>query len=341
MNFDGKEFGREMVAIVKDYVAAETRPLLDRIKELEARPAPVGIADAIKSSGGVLILTLTDGRTIDTGIRDGAKGEDAVLPDVAAMVTDAVTKEAGRLAGEQRHVLVPDCEDPAIEPLRTAIDAHGKEIAALAEQVRAIDVAEAVNAAVAALPKPQDGKSVTPEELRPLVEEAVSAAVAALPKAKDGEPGKDGLGLADALIDRDGSLVLTMTDGRHKNMGRVVGEKGDPGAPGEPGVDGVSMSHFDTEMKGDRTIIFKFVRDDSIVELHEFKFPVLLDQGVWTERTYEKGDCVTWGGSLWICQRSTDQKPDSPDSGWRLAVKKGRDGKDGTVKPDDPVKVKV
>ncbi|MFN6950972.1 MAG: hypothetical protein ACK4NE_00050 [Albidovulum sp.] len=334
MTFDGKEFGREMVDIVKDYVSAEARPLLDRIKALEARPAPVGIADAIKSSAGVLILTLTDGRTIDTGIRDGVKGEDpAPLPDIAAMVAEAVEKEANRLAAKA---------GPQVVTMTFDAESLRQEIATLADRVKAIDVAEAVNAAVAALPKPQDGKSVTAEELRPLVTEAVSAAVSALPKAKDGEDGRDGLGLADALIDRDGNLVLTMTDGRHKNMGRVVGEPGKPGDPGAPGLDGVSMSHFDTEMKDERTIVFKFVRDDSIVEMHEFSFPVLIDRGVWSDgKAYVRGDCCTWGGSLWIAQRSTEQKPDSPDSGWRLAVKKGRDGRDGVVKTDQPVKVKV
>lgn len=324
MSFDGKAFGREIVSMVKDYVAAETRPLVERIKQLEARPAPVGIADAIKSSDGVLILTLTDGRTIDTGIRDGVKGADAEpMPDVAAMVAEAVEKEASRLAEAKPEPQVVTMTFDA-EPLR-------QEIAALADHVKAIDVTEAVNAAVAALPKPENGKSVTADDLRPLITEEVSAAVAALPKAKDGRDGNDGnngIGLADALIDRDGNLVLTMTDGRHKNMGRVVGEPGKPGEPGTPGLDGVSMSHFDTEMKDERTIVFKFVRDDSIVEMHEFSFPVLIDRGVWTERVYEKGDCVTWGGSLWICQRETSAKPDSPDSGWRLAVKKGRDGRD-------------
>ena len=326
MSFDGKAFGREIVSMVKDYVAAETRPLVERIKQLEARPAPVAIADAIKSSDGVLILTLTDGRTIDTGIRDGVKGADAEpMPDVAAMVAEAVEKQASRLAEAK----------PEPQPVTLSVDEITLRVDEKIQQKVSADVAKAMEAVstqiegrVAAIPKPQDGKSVTVEELRPLVEEAVSAAVSTLPKAKDGEPGKDGLGLADALIDRDGNLVLTMTDGRHKNMGRVVGEPGKPGEPGAPGLDGVSMSHFDTEMKDERTIVFKFVRDDSIVEMHEFSFPVMIDRGVWTERVYQKGDCVTWGGSLWVCQRETSAKPDSPDSGWRLAVKKGRDGKD-------------
>lgn len=329
MSFDGKAFGREIVSMVKDYVAAETRPLVERIKQLEARPAPVGIADAIKSSDGILILTLTDGRTIDTGIRDGVKGADAEpLPDIAAMVAEAVEKEASRLAEAK----------PEPQPVTLSVDEITLMVDEKIQQKVSADVAKAMEAVstqieerVAAIPKPQAGKSVTVDDVRPLIREEVSAAVAALPVPKDGRDGidgKDGIGLAGFFLDKDFNVVATTSDGTVHNLGCVKGEKGDPGRDGKDGMDGVSMSHFDTEMKDERTIVFKFVRDDSIVEMHEFSFPVLIDRGVWTERVYQKGDCVTWGGSLWICQRETSAKPDSPDSGWRLAVKKGRDGRD-------------
>ena len=53
------------------------------------------------------------------------------------------------------------------------------------------------------------------------------------------------------------------------------------------------------------------------------------------------GDGTTWGGSFWIAQGETGEKPDT-GKGWRLAVKKGRDGRDGTMKPDNgPPKVKI
>jgi collagen type III alpha len=55
----------------------------------------------------------------------------------------------------------------------------------------------------------------------------------------------------------------------------------------------------------------------------------VIDRGVYKAgETYEPGDAVTWGGSLWIAQKQTDAKPDTPESGFRLAVKRGRDGKD-------------
>jgi hypothetical protein len=46
---------------------------------------------------------------------------------------------------------------------------------------------------------------------------------------KDGADGKDGVGLAGALIDRDGSLVVTLTNGEVKSLGSVVGKDGADG----------------------------------------------------------------------------------------------------------------
>lgn len=146
----------------------------------------------------------------------------------------------------------------------------------------------------------------------------------------DGAPGKDGVGLADALIDKDGSLVLTMTDGRTKALGLVVGKDGLPGRDGSDGKDGetFTLDDFDIEPIGERAFKFKFTKGE-VCHAFEFAFPVVLDRGVFSAgKQYEAGDAVTWGGSLWIAQKDTDAKPDTPGSGWRLAVKRGRDGRD-------------
>ena len=46
---------------------------------------------------------------------------------------------------------------------------------------------------------------------------------------KDGADGKDGVGIAKAEINADGELVLTYTDGRTVNLGKVVGADGKDG----------------------------------------------------------------------------------------------------------------
>jgi hypothetical protein len=58
----------------------------------------------------------------------------------------------------------------------------------------------------------------------------------------------------------------------------------------------------------------------------------VLDRGVYKhDAPYSPGDAVTWAGSIWIAQRRDDSipygKPGTPNSGWRLAVKAGRDAR--------------
>jgi len=45
--------------------------------------------------------------------------------------------------------------------------------------------------------------------------------------------------------------------------------------------------------------------------------------------TYQPGECVTSAGSLWIASRVTTGQPGEPESGFTLAVKRGKDGRDG------------
>lgn len=115
--------------------------------------------------------------------------------------------------------------------------------------------------------------------------------------------------------------------------------------PGPPGKDGLSLDKnfdFDVAFDGERTFALKWTRNGEMVQ-RSFKAPFVLDRGVWREgAAYEKGDGVSYGGSFWIAQGDTTDKPDGAVTGWRLAVKKGRDGKDGTPPksgPAGPIKV--
>lgn len=63
----------------------------------------------------------------------------------------------------------------------------------------------------------------------------------------------------------------------------------------------------------------------------EIKLPTMIYRGVFCEEfTYEKGDCVTSGGSMWVCKSDQTQcKPGAEgNKDWQLSVKRGRDGKD-------------
>jgi hypothetical protein len=138
----------------------------------------------------------------------------------------------------------------------------------------------------------------------------------------DGEAGKDGAGIADLLRDNEGNLVASFTDGRLKNLGPIQG------ADGKDGQDGFSLEDFDCVPVDERTIKMEFVRGET-KHSYELQFPVVVYRGVFKEgEPYERGDMVTWGGSLWHCDAPTKEKPGT-DS-WTLAAKKGRDGKDLT-----------
>lgn len=142
-------------------------------------------------------------------------------------------------------------------------------------------------------------------------------------KGDAGEKGEPGTGVSGAMIDRSGSLILTLRDGTVCPLGPVVGKDGDPGAPGKDGLgfDDMTVTH-----DGHRRFTLALERG---AERREFGFslPVVLDCGVYKEGvSYDAGDGVTWGGSYWIARQTTAQKPGDGDE-WRLSVKRGRDGK--------------
>lgn len=135
----------------------------------------------------------------------------------------------------------------------------------------------------------------------------------------------DPVNVASALIDREGNLVLTLSNGEIKSLGIVVGRDGET----IKGADGLGFDDLSEELADDgRTIIHRYMRGDEVKEFRH-TFSVVLDRGVYkAEQEYTAGDGVTWAGSFWIAQKDTSEKP-GVDDGWRLAVKSGRAGRDG------------
>lgn len=155
----------------------------------------------------------------------------------------------------------------------------------------------------------------------------------------DGKDGVDGVGVAGAVIDRDGVLNLTLSNGEVKALGRIEGRDGKDGERGEAGF---SLDDFETDWRPDeKLLVLSFTRGDMTYS-HELFVPYVRDAGVWAEgKSYTKGDSVTWGGSSWIAQEDTNEKPEAGKA-WRLAVKRGRDGKDFAGPPPKALeKVKI
>lgn len=77
-------------------------------------------------------------------------------------------------------------------------------------------------------------------------------------------------------------------------------QPGPPGDPGPPGLNGADGK------------------------------PGLTYCGVFVDgKSYDVGELVTWGGSMWHCNEATETKPGDGSKSWTLAVKRGRDGKGG------------
>lgn len=171
---------------------------------------------------------------------------------------------------------------------------------------------------VSAIPVPENGKDCDMAAVKEMVSDAVKSAVDAIPAPKPGDPGKDGVGLADALRNDCGELVLTMTDGTTRNLGRVNGKDGKT----------FTLDDFDIEPLDERSIKLKFTQGDACHSF-ELEFPVPIYRGVYQDSAeYVRGDMVTWAGSCWHCDEPKGMKPGAADSGWRLAVKSGRAGRD-------------
>ena len=269
------------------------------------------------------------------------------LPDFSSMVSEAVA--AIPVPRDGKSVTVDDVTPVLQELVSNAVaeipaPKDGKDFDT-ATLKKAVD--EAVSEAVAAIPVPQDGKSVTPEDIRPMIQELISAsmpelpdvkslvreAVAAIPAAepgKDGEDGRDALSLEilpfiDEGKDYPRGSYATHNGGLWRAYEKTHGMRG-----WECIVDGVAG--VDIQRSEQRSFTLMVNRSSGARETKTFDVPVMIYQGVFKSgQEYIPGDTVTWGGSLWHCDETTQDKPgENGSKGWTLAAKRGRDGRDKT-----------
>lgn len=203
-----------------------------------------------------------------------------------------------------------------------------------------------VEKSVANIPKPRDGRdgtngdSISLEALDRLIADRISLAMTKLPPARDGlngEPGRDAMEI---------QILGALVPGRSYQRGTYAHHAGgivtatrdtDPGAATLDAsgwrvmVEGLAA--IVVTQKAERTFVVACQMTSGRQVLSEFSVPVVIERGVWkADRTYEIGDGVTWDGSYWIAQKATGEKPGTSDS-WRLAVKRGRDGRDFSDAP--------
>lgn len=102
---------------------------------------------------------------------------------------------------------------------------------------------------------------------------------------------------------------------------------GRDGIDGKDGADGLGFDDIDITHDGERGFTIAVVRGDRRKEF-TFQLPVVLERGVYkVGHEYARGDAVTFDGSYWIAQKDSPAGRPGQSPDWRLAVKKGRDGK--------------
>jgi len=329
-------FGKQIGALIREATAA----LRLELEELKARPLQKG--DAGKDADPAVIRAMvkeavealpapTDGKDADpvTDEQIAAHvarhleanpvpaGRDADQVDMDALADLVVDK---MLASPRLLTLLDVATSDAVSkhfeanPVR-----HGRDA-----DPAAIDTA--VRAAVAALPAPQDGKDAPP-----VTDEQLATHVAKHLAANPPKAGADGVGLAGAMIDRTGELVITTTKGEPIRLGAVVGKDGH---------DGLSFESASGEYIPERGFVLTLAAGDRSTE---FVLPYMVHRGFHRDGLGMKaGQSVTHDGALWIAKRDNASRPclENADD-WILAARKGRDGKDGKSfrAPAEPVKL--
>lgn len=197
---------------------------------------------------------------------------------------------------------------------------------------------QAVAAAVAAIPPAPAGKSLTVDDVAPLLAELVKSEVAELPVPKDGTS----VALADvtAFLEAIGAKWALDFERRAAD---VLQRAVDRMPAAKDGRDAFDLDDIDmTQSEDGRTVTLAFRRGADVRE-KSFTVPVFSERGIFRpENQYLKGDGVTFGGSYFIAQKDAPGKPEDGAGGWRLAVKRGRDGRDLTDpahKAPEPVRL--
>lgn len=309
MQIDGKALGEKLVGVVKDYVARALGAIDARVKALEeSKPdVPALVTEAVQAAVKALPVP-----------KDGKDADPAFI-------------------AEQVKAAVAEIPKPA----------DGKSVTV--EEVEPV-LADMVKTAVEALPKPKDGADADPETVRALVKEEVAKLPPAEP-GKDADPGKvaelllpnlkqmiegwpkpkDGTSITveDMLPALQGAVDKWALDfeRRAQDVLQRAIERIPTPKDGTDGVDGLGIEDLQVEHDGDGNIVLRFARGQ-ITREFALRLPRFKDCGIFRETDeFKQGDGVTWGGSFFIAQKDAPAGKPGESDDWRLAVKRGRDGK--------------
>lgn len=286
--------------------------------------------------------------------KDGADGTSITADDVKPLIDSAVQDIKAQADEYLSAMPAPkDGESITMEDVQPVIDELKSQVsAALADIKQPEDGKDGVDG--------KDGTSITVDDVMPTLQSAIeeiksqaAEVIAGLTQPKDGAPGQDG------KDGKDGTSVTLeqVTDWLSEKMARweldferramdmlqKCADRMPAPKDGKDGIDGLGFDNLRMEFDGERTLTLAFKNDGQEKSL-QFKMPTVIYQGIYSpETSYEKSDSVTFGGSTWIAVKDAPTgKPGEPGAdGWKLAVKAGRNGKDGLNGKDYTAPVKL
>lgn len=316
-----EELADSVVSIVKSYVAEALKPLQQELAALN-----LSIKSVADNHGKIFDSHDSDIKKILADIKEisekepikGEPGKDAVI-DMAA-IEEIIKSEVSKI--------------PAPKDGENGKDAD-------MEQIKSY-INEQLTECVKSIPTPQDGKSITVEDVKPLIFDYIERQIEKLPKAEDGLDGLDALDIEilpainpDKAYPR--GVYATHNGGLWKSHKNTEGMNG-----WDCIVNGVS--DIEVNYDGERDFSIKTIRANGEEITKGFKIPIVIDKGVFRDgQNYVQNDGVTFAGSFWIAKKDMPKdKPGSSDD-WRLAVKRGRDGRESVKveRESDGVKTNV
>lgn len=264
------------------------------------------------------------------------------LPDIQQMVKEAV--ESIEIPQPKEPEPLPDIamlleravsEYPMPEPeplpdigemVRKAIDAI--KIPQPKEPEPLPDIKALISEAVSQIRLPEPEKIPLPD-FDELVSQAVEKAMSGIhiPEPSNGQDGKDGLQI-EVIPQIDVNKSYPRGTYAIHNGGLWRAYQNTAGLSGfECVLNG--LKDIDVTVSDDRHFKVTLSKSNGETEERGFDIPVMIYRDVYHPGTkYYPGDCVTFGGSIWHCFEETSDRPnDIGSSGWRLAVKRGRDGR--------------
>ncbi len=137
---------------------------------------------------------------------------------------------------------------------------------------------------VAKIPLPKDGKSFTIDDVSSFVTDLIDKKFSSVSIPDDGVDGKDGVGIAGAIIDRDGNLVVTCTNGLTIPLGAVVGKDGIDGK----NVDSSELDDINMRLNNIARYVKPFDEVSSRIKILEDR----PDRGTIIELAYDKIETI-------------------------------------------------